>query len=444
MVHGDEMTARGRALLVRPDSVTSVLGWFLRYAAGDASLPTRVVRLLSFLKEAKSVLKEVSATHCEVAEMMARRLGFPESVQRTVRFTTEQWDGKGPAYGIKSAETPVSSRIVHLAEVMEVAHGFGGASKATDEARERMGSEFDPALAAAFVQVSERPGFWSAIEQDSVQSMVLEMRPPSEFERASDDQVGVMCEVVADFADLSARHDWNHSLLVAETATGIGTKLGLARNEVTALRRSALVHDLGKAAVPSAVLQKQGNLSESEWEAFRLHPYYTERILSRVAPLRPLANVAGAHHERLAGDGYHKALSGDQIPRGGRILAVADEYARLYKRTEEPDAQRALDDLSRLTGTALDSTVYEALKASLNGVTPAPTRRRAHHPGNLTEREVEVLRQLATGSGNRQIARDLVISEKTVESHLDHIYTKLDVSSRTSAVVFAVQNGLVG
>ena len=444
MVHGDEMTARGRALLVRPDNATSVLGWFLRYAAGDASLPTRVIRLLSFLREAKPAMREIAATHCEVAEMMARRLGFPESVQRTVRYTTEQWDGKGLAYGIKSAETPVSSRIVHMAEVMEVAHGFGGAAKAADEARERAGTEFDPDLAAAFVQVSEQPGFWREIDQDSVQSTVLQMRPLTEFDRASDDDIGVMCDVLADFADLSARHDWNHSLLVAETAAGIGSQMGLNGDEVTTLTRSALVHDLGKAAVPSVVLQKRDNLSEIEWEAFRLHPYYTERILSRVSSLRPLANVAGAHHERLAGDGYHKRLSGDQIPTGGRILAVADEYARLYKRTEEPDSQRALDDIGRLSGSGLDSTVCEALATSLSGASPAPKRRRAQNPGYLTEREVEVLRQLATGSGNRQIARDLVISEKTVEHHLDHIYTKLDVSSRTSAVVFAVQNGLVG
>jgi HD-GYP domain-containing protein (c-di-GMP phosphodiesterase class II) len=87
---------------------------------------------------------------------------------------------------------------------------------------------------------------------------------------------------------------------------------------VTELSRAALVHDLGKVAVPSAVLQKNGDLSDSEREEFRQHSYYTERILSRVDRLSPLASEAGSHHEWLNGHGYHRELLGEQIPMGGR------------------------------------------------------------------------------------------------------------------------------
>ena len=88
----------------------------------------------------------------------------------------------------------------------------------------------------------------------------------------------------------------------------------------------------------------------------------------------------------------------------------------------------------------MDAACYEALRAAAGG--NGMTVRRSHNPGSLTEREVEVLRLAASGLGNREIASTLVISQKTVEHHLEHVFDKLGVTSRTAAVVFAMQNGL--
>ena len=437
------MSARSDALLVNPSDLKDFLGWALRHTAPDAFLPTRLLRLMSFMKDAWPARREIAATHCEVAEMMARRLGFPESVQRTLRYAFEQWDGNGPAFGLKGPETPVASRIVHLAEVLEVAHSFGGASAASDLARKRSGSEFDPELVSVFVELSQRADFWTVIEQESVQRTVMAMKPSAHFDRVSDAQVETVCEVVADFTDISARHSWNHSQVVAEVAVGIGRHLGLAAENVIRLRRAALVHDLGKVAVPSGILQKQEKLSEGEWEAFRLHPYYTERVLSRVDKLSSLAPEAAAHHESINGDGYHRQLKGEQIPLGGRILAVADTYAVISKGQDQPpDPEGVLQKMRTMAGSQLDAMCFEGLVASLGSV-PARRTPKVQRPGNLSEREVEVLRELAKGLSNKQIGDALFISDKTVERHFDHIYDKLGVSTRTSAVVFGVQNGIV-
>ena len=105
------------------------------------------------------------------------------------------------------------------------------------------------------------------------------------------------------------------------------------------------------------------------------------------------------------------------------------------------EPEKALEEMRPLAGVQLDESCCEALVAALQGA-PALQPRRARNPGNLTEREVEVLRLTSNGSINREIAKGLVISEKTVEHHLEHIFNKLGVTSRTAAVVFAVQHGL--
>jgi HD-GYP domain-containing protein (c-di-GMP phosphodiesterase class II) len=198
------------------------------------------------------------------------------------------------------------------------------------------------------------------------------------------------------------------------------------------------------AAVPVGILDKTTGRTAADWERFRMHPYFTERILTRIEPLVELVPDAISHHEWLNGQGYHRGTSGEQIPFGGRILAVADSYVTESRGAgDKVGAEHVLRQLKGQVGTHLDPACYDALVGSLTGSTP--TRVRLHDPraGGLTDREVEVLRLVGAGLTNRKIAQQLVISDKTVERHLDNIFNKLGVSSRTSAVVFAVHQGIV-
>lgn len=375
--------------------------------------------------------------------MLARRLGFPQEVQRAVRFTLEQWDGRGLVYGMTGEQIPITSRIVHMAQVLEVAHRLGGVSMALAMAKQRRGKDFDPILVDAFLGISTLGDFWEPLRMDVAQHTILAMKPPSPFDHLSESEVDTFCEVVADFNDIRSPHTWNHSQIVATVAVQTGRHLGLSQEELRTLRRAGLVHDLGKAALPLGIVEKEGNLSESEWERFRLHPYYTERILSRVERLKPLMSEAAAHHERIDGEGYHRRLAGEQIPLGGRILSTADVYAIFSKRAEGEDPQATLQQMQSLVGTQLDSDCYDALVASFGDEKPVLKRQAVGQPPHtLSEREMEVLRELAKGFSNKQIAKSLFISEKTVERHLENIYGKLDVSCRTAAVVWAVQNGI--
>jgi DNA-binding CsgD family transcriptional regulator len=209
------------------------------------------------------------------------------------------------------------------------------------------------------------------------------------------------------------------------------------------VRRAALVHDLGRLGVPNTIWDKQGELTQAETERVRLHPYLTERMLASSPALAPLALTAVQHHERLDGSGYPRGLTGDSLTPAGRVLAAADMYhGRVEPRPHRParSADEAASELreevraGRLDGEAVDAV----LQAAGHRVT-----RRRDWPAGLTTREVEVLRLLARGLSNKQIAERLVISRKTASNHIEHIYTKIGVTNRALASLFAAKHRLI-
>ncbi len=111
--------------------------------------------------------------------------------------------------------------------MLEVARTFGCPRAAADVAKDRSGHDFDPELVSAFLGLSEDGDFWLDLEQDSVKHTVLSMKPPSRFDQLTEAQIDTVCEVIADFTDVSAQHTWNHSLAVAGTAEGIARQIGL-------------------------------------------------------------------------------------------------------------------------------------------------------------------------------------------------------------------------
>jgi DNA-binding CsgD family transcriptional regulator len=174
-----------------------------------------------------------------------------------------------------------------------------------------------------------------------------------------------------------------------------------------------------------------------------MFPYLTERMLQFSDALAPLGQIAVQHRERLDGSGYPRGLRGAAISRPARILAAADAYQAM----REPRPYRppmSSDDAARelradVKAGRLDADAVTAVLAAAGHRVP----RRRDGPAGLTEREVEVLKLLAHGLSNKEIAGRLVISPKTVGTHIEHIYRKIDASSRATASLFAVQHGLL-
>jgi len=247
---------------------------------------------------------------------------------------------------------------------------------------------------------------------------------------------------MANFADLITPYLAGHSAGVAELAWAASQSCGLDPAEAVAIRRAALVHDLGRVAVGANVWQKPGPLSTDEWEQVRLHPYHTERVLSRSPFLAALAPVAGAHHERLDRSGYHRAAAGAELTLPARLLAAADAYHAMTEprpHREPLPLESAAQELAREASAGqLDADAVTAVIQAAGQRAP-----RLERQAGLTEREAEVVGLLARGLQTKQIARALGISVKTADRHIQNAYGKIGVSTRAAATLFAMERGLV-
>jgi len=174
-----------------------------------------------------------------------------------------------------------------------------------------------------------------------------------------------------------------------------------------------------------------------------MYPYLTERMLHQSAALAPLGEIAVQHRERLDGSGYPRGLSGGAISRPARVLGAADAYASMREprphRPARPAEEAAAEMRAEVRAGRLDGAVVDAVLEAAGHRLP----RRREALAGLTAREVEVLILLARGLSNKQIAERLVITPKTAGNHVEHIYAKIDASSRASAAMFAVQHGLL-
>ena len=193
----------------------------------------------------------------------------------------------------------------------------------------------------------------------------------------------------------------------------------------------------------NAIPEKLGPLGFGERERVRLHPHFTERALAQSPALAPIGVLAGSHHERLDGSGYHGGTRGVALDQASRILAAADCYvamreARPYRPAREaPDAEAEL--LREADEGRLDP---HAVGAVLAAAGHRVQQRACDLPAGLTQRELEVL-LVSFVAVDQAIAEDLGISVKTVGHDVQRVYEKAGVRSRAAATVWAFENDLV-
>jgi HD-GYP domain-containing protein (c-di-GMP phosphodiesterase class II) len=440
---GDEIEFRRKIAtldLANPAELMPVLLLAIIGANADAPLPTMLWGVTKSLARSKSETAAGLAGHCEVAERFARRFGFSASVIRNLGQLYERWDGRGLPHGLKREAIAPAVRVVTLAQdiiVLVEAHGLDAAVAIM---RKRRGKAYDPRMvdcliadAQALMADLDAHSSWDAV-------LALEPEPQAGMSEAEFDEA---CLAIADFIDIKSPFTLGHSRAVAELAAEAGRHCGLPAADVAELRRAALVHDIGLSALTTAILIKPGALSDSEWERMRLHPYHAERILARPAALARLGQIAGAHHERIDGSGYHRGARGNTLTPSAKILAAAEAYQamieeRPYRPARSPEEAAALLKRDVREGR-LDAEAVTAVLAAA-GHRVAPLRREL--VAGLTARELAVLRLVAHGKSMKEIARALSISPKTVDNHLQHLYAKIGVKTRAGATLFAIEHGL--
>ena len=403
-------------------------------ASGLARAAETARRLPRMAREMRPAL----TASCEIAGMLAAQTGAPPSVPDLLSYVTDRWDGYGPLRRGAHEEIPLPMRIVHVATDASLQRHLGGAEYALATVEARSGSAFDPEVVARLVEGGEEiltldgGSSWDEL-------MAAEPSPPRLLE---DDAVDRGLAAMGRFADLISPSFTGHSTQVAELASRAAARCRISAGDVVATRRAGLVHDLGKVAIHARVWQTPGPLSADALEQVRLHPYHTERCLSRSRYLRALAPVAAGHHERLDRSGYHRGSSGADLTMPARVLAAADVFAALceprpHRLARAPEEAAAVLTAEANVGKLDPDAVTAVIEAAGQ---PAP---RVGRPAGLTDREAEVLGMLARGLQTRQVAHELGISVKTADRHVQNTYAKIGVSTRAAATLFAMEHGIV-
>ena len=432
---GDDVAAIRASFLTHPGRPADVLSTFVPMVA-EAAGRSRVRTLAAVIRSGREIDRVAPVATCEVARQSAARLGLSAEVQEALGHMTAMWDGSG--HPDVSGETiPASTRLMHVAAVATLFTLHADPDRALQEVRSRAGTHLDPGLAALVTEdlladVAELDAY------EEVQAL-----EPDPVRRVDAADVPEVARAFGDLADLKSPWLRGHSSAVGDLAAAAGRLLPLPGAEVANLRVAGYLHDVGRIGVASRIWDKAGPLTATERSQVELHPWHTEQVLRRLPALAAVAEIAVQHHERLDGSGYHRHCVAAQIGQPSRVLAAADRHRTLVEdRPYRPafDADRARAALeSDVRAGRLDG---DAVAAVLEAVGHP---RRARRPGTagLTERQAEVLRLLATGSSNRQIAEALVISRRTAEHHVQDVYARIGVSTRAGAALFAMEHGLV-
>jgi HD-GYP domain-containing protein (c-di-GMP phosphodiesterase class II) len=438
---GDERAFRAGVGTRDVSDGRALFPYLLQMTVGSRPLAQRPAALVQLIARA-GVMKQAGAAVCEVAQLLIDRLGFDADLRAGLRddvtMVYERPDGRGFPAGVSGDDVSLPAQLVQLSEAVSVHLRLADGEAAIAMLGERRGRAYRSDVVDAFLEHAGP----LLTDPDDPWTEVLAMEPGG-TPVLGPDGIDDVLVAIADFTDLKSPYTAGHSRAVAALAGDAAARCGLPAADASAVRRAGWIHDVGRISVSIPVWEKPGPLDHDEREQVRLHPYLTERVFARSALLRPLATLAGQHHERVDGSGYHRAQHGGDLSVPARILGAADVYAALVTdRAHRPAAtptEAATTLRAEVRAGRLDADAVDAVLSAAGH----PARRRQAQVAGLTGRETEVLRLLARGASNPEIAAALVVSRKTVEHHVEAVYAKLGVHTRAAATVRAMQHGLL-
>jgi HD-GYP domain-containing protein (c-di-GMP phosphodiesterase class II) len=440
LLYGDDIEHRAAFYLIDTTNPPEVLAFYQAHIGAGRPPEVRAALIEDAIANAGPRARDAFATMCEIAQRFAGWLELGSNIQEALEYVFARWDGRGFP-GISGDAIPLPMRLLHVARDISLYLTAAGPDEARAVLVRRTGTAYEPRLAELAVENFDE--ILSGLDDTRMWDQVLAVEPfPQVWIRGEKLDAAFMA--IAALTGLKSPWLREHSTSVADLAEAAAWRLGLAPATITLLRQAALAQDLGRVGVSNAIWEKAGPLGFGEWERVRLHPHFTERAFAQSRELAPIGMLAGSHHERLDGSGYHRGTRGTALDQAARILAAADCYCAM--REERPyrpalGAPAAEAELMRdVEEGRLDP---EAVDAVLAAAGHQVAQRPRELPSGLTQRELEILLVLVRGKSNQEIADELRISIKTVGNHVQHVYEKAGVRSRAAATLWAFEHDLV-
>jgi HD-GYP domain-containing protein (c-di-GMP phosphodiesterase class II) len=442
---GDEITLRRELHHIdmgnREEFVATFVRAITRKLPG-ASADELAKAVASGLAEAPQVNIPILSGHCEVAKRIAERIGLPEEIRENLGQIYERWDGKGLPNGLAGEAVKYPVRVVTLAQDAVALIDHVGFATMKTKIAERAGGAYEKELAELFLAHCDQlmAGLDGPVDRETI--LAIEPEPHAMLDEAACEEAYL---AIADMIDMRMPFTFGHSRAVAALTDAAGRRMGLPAADLRAVRWAAYTHDIGELAVPVSTWMRAGALTERETDAAHLHPYHGERAL---LPLggdgKTVAALVLRHHERLDGSGYHRYAKANDLSPAARLLAAAEAFQTAREARPHRPALTDAAAASALRSAVRDGKLCpEAVEAVL--ATAGQPARRASTAGlaGLTPREIEVLRLIAAGHTAKEAARQLDIATKTADNHIQSLYSKIGVSTRAAAALYALERGLV-
>ncbi|MGL4353355.1 MAG: HD-GYP domain-containing protein [Aeromonas popoffii] len=348
-------------------SLSEVVNFVLGHTGLQADLLGRFRSLFHIFRNGDQIANELIHTRCHRGADIARQLRFSNEVAGGILSLDEHWNGKGRPQQLAGDAIPLFSRIALLCQVVDVFHAAAGPQAVLKELRGRSGSWFDPELVRQFEAMADEY-FWQGLADPQLAEWVFSHASGQGEVALDEDYLDEIAAAFGQVVDSKSPYTAGHSGRVALYTDILATQMGIPESRRRWLKRGALLHDVGKLGVSNAILDKPDKLNADEWAAVQMHAAYTEEILSRIGAFQELAQVAGAHHERLDGKGYPRGLAGDEIALETRIITTADIFDAITAKRPYRGAipvPQALEMMAEQLGSAIDPDCFAALQAGI-------------------------------------------------------------------------------
>jgi len=380
--------------------------------------------------------------HCEVAQRIAERIGLPEQIRENLGQIYERWDGKGLPRGLSGNAVKFPVRLVTLAQEVIALNDHRGFATMKEMIAKRAGGGYEAELANLFLKHAEAlvAGLDGPVDRETI--LALEPEPHGML---SEEEAEEAYLAIADMIDMRMPFTFGHSRAVAEIAAAAAKQLGLPPADIRYIRWAAYTHDIGELAVPVSTWMRAGALTERETDAAHLHPYHGERALASLGGEgKAVAALVLRHHERLDGSGYHRYARANDLSAAARVLAAAEAFQTAREPRPYRPASSDSAAAAKLRSAVRDGKLCpEAVEAVLACAGQPARRDVTERLAGLTPREIQVLRLIAAGRTAKEAARELDIAPKTADNHIQSLYSKIGVSTRAGAALYALERGLV-
>jgi len=275
---------------------------------------------------------ETYIDHCNIGEENVTSFPFLTGGRNIIRYHHEHFDGSG-FFGVAGADIPLMAQIISLADTVDNLYHFETRNL---ENREKIinfislhkGRYYSSEIVDAFMDICSHTSFWLDLQEPFIYEALLNKSPIKEID-IHIDEIFLITKVFSKIIDSKSKFTYRHTSGLTEKAGIMADFYQFNQNSKTQFLIAASLHDLGKLAIPNAILDKPGKLTKREFNIIKEHTYYTRVALTQINGFEDITKWAANHHETLDGTGYPYGIHGDELGFEERLMSGLDIYQAL-------------------------------------------------------------------------------------------------------------------